>query len=64
MYVCKIKDVDPKKGEYLLLSDLGSEGITVLGQFKDVGSAVLGMDDCYTNLSIVKLVNIQIETFD
>lgn len=32
MHICNIKGVDPKKGDFLLLSDLGSEGITVVSQ--------------------------------
>ncbi len=65
MKINKIDKIDSKKGDYILLSDFGSEGIAVSGQYKDIEAAVLGLgNDCSSSQAIVKLVDIYFSVSD
>ncbi len=57
--------IDPKKGDYILLSDLGCEGITVVEQFKTPDKALeaLATTD-FSRLTIVELTQFHPSTFD
>ena len=59
MIICGTDKIQWDDGKYILLSDLGTEGITVVCQYHTLEEAILGMDDAYTNLALVQLVEFE-----
>ena len=64
MIICGTDKIKYDDGVFILLSDLGTEGITVIGQYHEPEEAILAMDDCWTNLVLVKLVEFELEITD
>ena len=62
MVVNKIDKIKEKDGDYLVIQDLGSEGLNISSQHKTVGGAVRGLSETYnSSCMIVKLVRMSIE---
>ena len=60
MIICGMDKINYDDGAYILLSDLGTEGITVVGQYHTVEEVIGGMDDHWTNLALVKIVEFEV----
>lgn len=60
MIICGTDRIDPNDGWYLLLSDMGTEGLVVTGQFHSVYDALqaLGRPGGYDSLVLVALANV------
>ena len=59
MIICGTDKINYDDGKYILLSDLGTEGIAVAGQYHTLEEAIHGMDDAWTNLALVQLVEFE-----
>ncbi len=60
MIICGMDKINFDDGVYILLSDLGTEGITVVGQYHTPEEAILAMDDVWTNLALVRLIEMEV----
>jgi len=60
MIICGMNKINYDDGIYVLLSDLGTEGITVVGQYHTIGEAIAGMDDHWTNLALVQIAEFEV----
>ena len=60
MIICGTDKIKYDDGIYVLLSDLGCDGITVVGQYHTPEEAIAGMDDCWTNLALVKIFEFEL----
>jgi len=58
--ICGMDKINYDDGVYVLLSDLGTEGITVVGQYHTPEEAIQGMDDMWTNLVLVKIFEFEL----
>jgi hypothetical protein len=61
MKINNMAKIDSKKGEFIILVDNLSEGISVLGQYKTADEAIQNLSNSYgQNTAIVKLVEFSI----
>lgn len=62
MVICGTKRIDDSK-PYIVLSDMGTEGLVVVSQHEDAAAAVQSMADPagYSSLVLVKLVRLKFE---
>ena len=59
MYLNTIDKIDPKKGEFLLIYDYGTDGLSVANQFKTVEEAIKQVEQ--GNWAILRLVNAEFQ---
>lgn len=61
MIICSSDKINFDDGIYVLLSDLGCEGLSVVGQYHTPEEAILGMDAHWTSLALVQIVEFEVE---
>lgn len=61
MYINQISKISPAEGEYIILSDYYSEGLSVTSQHETLEEAINNLGRDGNPQTIVKLVNIDIK---
>lgn len=62
MVINKIDKIKEKDGDYIVIQDLGSEGLNISSQHKTLEEAIKGLSETYNSqYAIVKLVKLSVE---
>ena len=62
MIVNKIDEIKEKDGDYLVIQDLGAEGLNISSQHKTIEGAISGLSETYNSAcAIFKLVRVIVQ---